>query len=349
MFNFNEKIDKFSTPLYQMILIIITSLIIIFISYNFMRNTNIKDPEPHIFEFDSQSKVLIEKSSPIEVGFYIQGFNKFDLLNDDFFIRGVVWFVFDQNKISSDILKEFTFFRSEQMEVNTYDKKEVKLKDNKSLIRYLIKIKLASNLNFGLYPFDDHRLYFVLNNKFLPLEKGHFKVHVDNLKYENDVELQGWRVVNKGTKVGYSEFLLDNNDERKTIKFPRVIFYMDFKNDNIKNIIIIFLPLFITFFMFTFFISTEYAKHQELITGFASAAIPSILGYRFVIESMSPKISYFTFADCIFALFIVLSSVIFLVNFYLNKIKSFKGYIVIFIYLFLIVSWQYIFISISGD
>jgi len=343
-----KNIFKISTPLSQIILIVITFIIISFITHKFMSSSRIKDPEPHLSEFNSESKKLLINSSPIDVGFYIQGFNKFDLLNDEFFLRGIVWFVFDSKKISADDLKQFSFFRSEQMDVEVYDKEEIKLSESKNLIRYMIKLKFASNLDFSLYPFDDHRIYFILNNKFIPIQKGYFRANLANFKFENDVQTPGWELIGKGVKVGYSEFLLDNKDPKKTIDFPRIIFYMDFKNDNLKNIIIIFLPLFITFFIFTFFISTEYAKHQDLITGIAAGAIPSILGYRFVIEAISPKISYFTFSDYIFALIIVFSFVIFLINFYLEKIKHCKGYIIVGIYLFLIIAWQYLLYSIGA-
>ena len=94
------------------------------------------------------------------------------------------------------------------------------------------------------------------------------------------------------------------------INVPKVVFTIDFRKVGINKILVILVPIFaavfLSFFTFLMSFNSYMGKYTLSIT-----AITALLGYRFVIQQMSPAVGYFTIVDKLFIFFLVLCFIIF--------------------------------------
>ena len=91
-----------------------------------------------------------------------------------------------------------------------------------------------------------------------------------------------------------------------------------------------------------FLFSLDPKKYREAIMTISAATVPAILAYRFVIETISPKVSYFMLSDHIFSLFLFLSFLVFVTIFYFENFLVAPGLLVITFHILLILSWAYL-------
>ena len=89
-----------------------------------------------------------------------------------------------------------------------------------------------------------------------------------------------------------------------------------------------------TLFSFSF----VYNQHLTDVPSIAAASIPALFAYRFVIESLSPNVSYFMVSDYLFFLYLLLSLLTFLsVSRALNEPVRIKKLIIIGLYALMLV------------
>jgi hypothetical protein len=91
---------------------------------------------------------------------------------------------------------------------------------------------------------------------------------------------------------------------------PKAIFTINFQKAGINKILLIFVPLFAAVFiaLFTFLMSFNSFQGK---TTLGVTAVTALLGYRFVIQQMSPSVGYFTLTDKLFIFFLIFSFCIF--------------------------------------
>lgn len=335
---------KLTQPFAQTVLMLFTSIALILLTLKPLKTFKNLDPSSKLSEFKPSE---LNKLTPITTGFYLRNFIEFDIVKNDFVAEGILWFSYDPKKISLDEISKFSFSKGEFIKGETLSSKNdtaVKvLSEDKHLALFNIRLKFSSNLNYRLFPLDDHTLYLTFNNKYISADKFYFKADKNNFFVSDTNYTFGWNNISNNVKSGYTEIILDKSDDQKNFKFPRVIFSLDFIGSSFRNIFLIFMPLFVALFLSLFLYSFDPEKYRDTIMSLSAATVPAMLGYRYVIESISPKVAYFMLSDQIFNLFLILAFMIFFINtFYLQKLKEYRGFIIIGFHVILIFSWYYI-------
>jgi len=329
------------SPLFQLICIIVSILLIGFMINKRLSEFRVREKQPAIIRISP--KELAEFGgflNTIRVGLYIDKFLEFDFVNNSFIFSGIVWFQFNPGIISLDTLEKFNF---EWATIRYRSKPNVQLVDDKTLVSYNIRLEFISILDYTYFPFDDHRLYLVLTNKFVSPREVIFESFQRSFIVRPEAATFGWKQINHGIKTGYAEAQLDPHDERKTLFYPIAVFSIDYARYGTRYLLSILLPLLLIFYLVMF--SFSLARKPGL--GLATGGITAMLGYRFVIERLSPSVGYFMISDYIFFFLLIISCLIFFINaidhyllpLTLNKKRS----IVIMLHLLVISSCGYFF------
>lgn len=317
----NRFYSLFSTivrPQYQVIALIITFLITIFVLNRaldlyrpFEKMTQLLPITPKkIKEWGGEPTV-------VQVGLYITNWHKFDVRDNLFVFDGVLWFQFDPALISLDTVDKFSF---EKGEILKKSKPDTKLIDGKLFAEYEVRLRFTTNLTHRMFPLDDHRIYIAMLNTFVTPSEVIFQVNKASFSFSESVFIPDWKQIDYEVASGYEEQIIDKYDKRKVVRNPKVIFALDFRRSGISLIMLILLPIFLIFFIGLFSFAFDPAVAQMPIVLIATTALTSLVTYRFVIQRMSPTVGYFLLSDLIFTLFLAFAFIVFIIG--VSMVKS---------------------------
>ena len=278
--------------------------------------TRISDPIPEPIEY---TKARLASFGPftakVECGLYIRDFSRFDIIHREFLMDATVWFVFNPAETNLASINQFSFVNGTIKSKSTPD---IAYIDDKLFVRYEVKVRFRSELDYRFYPYEDHRLAIILTNTYVTPSEVLYTTHDGALSVSPMLLLGNWRIKNWRTKHGYSDAEFDSTDARKDTASPEAVFELRVASVGVKNILIIFMPLLFTLLLALFSLLIPYkyddTRENALMFTVASAAVASILGYRFVIQSMMPQVGYMTTTDDIFLLCLVVAMIIFLIH-----------------------------------
>jgi len=287
-------------PLFQIIMILVSFTIIGSTLYNQLNYVAYHEQQPQL-EIVTPQKIAEFGGFPdiVKVGLYIDQFQKFDLIKNEFIFSGIIWFLVLPGIISLETLQKFEF---QQSEILYLSPPNVELKDQELLISYNIRVKFTAPLTYIDFPVDDHRINLVFAHQFITPAEILFESSRSSFIVKSEVNSFGWTLNDREVKTGFMSANLDSTDESKNHNFPAVIFSMDFSRFGTRQLISILLPLLLIFYITVFCFSIEPLTSIGLSTG----SITAILAYRFVIENLSPKSGYFMLSDYLF--FLILSA-----------------------------------------
>ncbi|MBY0353286.1 hypothetical protein K2W90_02875 [Candidatus Babeliales bacterium] len=276
-----------------------------------LRHFRSEDPVPdaEMISIDMR-KQFRDIAAQVRVGLYVKSFSKFDFVANNFIMEAVVWFEFNKNEITLETIEKFSFERSE---ILSRSDPKVTMDGNKINVKYNVIVSLHSNLEFQRFPLEDHRLSIELINEFVSPNEMYFDDDVDSLSFVIDEEVftADWEVESLRAFSGYTALHYDQYHEDKKIGIPKAVFIIDFKKVGVKKMLVIFVPLFASVLLALLTFLMSFNSYISKIT-LSATAITALLGYRFVIENMSPKVGYFTVTDKFFIFFLVLSFFIFI-------------------------------------
>ncbi len=324
--------NLFLRPIIQFGLVLFSVFFTLAISYYRLSNSPILDPQPSLYAPSQE----IKDKQHIVVGFAMHNFLLFDIINNDFLLDATVWFAFDATTISIKDLDDFSFSKAEIVQkAGPY----LETKDGKITARYDIRLRFSTNLIYRLFPLDRHRIYLTLNNKALSTDNVLFSCESKSLVVSKTIYTFGWSVENQRVQCGAGRL----NFADKQFSFPRIIFSIDFAQTSMRQFTFIVLPLFILLFLAIFAFALNLRKDFEVIMAIAGASIAALLSYRFVIEGMSPKVTYYMLSDLLFLLFLVLLFVVIFIDiFYRQHIEERRGSIVFLFYGAFLCAWSYL-------
>ena len=150
------------SPLLQLIFIIFSVSIIGLALYSRIEKHIFTDTPPQIKYF-TPNTLREFKTSPLSIktGLHINKFQKFDMEDNHFIFSGILWFKFDPGSVSLDTLEKFDFEKGEILNRSEPDMQYV---GEKLLVRYKIKVKFSTPLNYKDFPLDNHRIFIKLAN-----------------------------------------------------------------------------------------------------------------------------------------------------------------------------------------
>ena len=277
----------------------------------------------------------LEDAFPVKVSFNIQNFSNLNIAEGLIDFDGNILFEFDPLIISE---KEIEAFNFESSEITSKIKIIDKLINGKRVLGYAIKLKLNSNFNFHLFPIDDHKIYMILTNNNLDNKKINYIG--ESFVINSDLSINDWIINKKSFEEGLliSSIILDNIK----IEYPALLYEIDIMRYGNREILLVFIPIFIMFFL-SILVFSYGGKSESGIINVTSSIVATLIAYRFTINSLMPSTSHLTLADYLFLYFFFIGCLSFYFSCFDSKlIDKYRGLILIITYIISIFFLYYI-------
>ena len=282
----------------------------------------------------------------VSVGLYIDNFSEFDIIKNKFSFAGVIWFEFDPALASLDIIDGFSF---EQGKIIEKSAPSVHLIEDRLFVRYIIRVEFKTDLDYRLFPLDDHRVNIALINRVISPNEMVFNSGAQNFSISPAAHLGGWFAADTNVRAGYSTALLQSDDMKTYLDYPKVVFAISAQRNGLQGILLIFLPLFLISFITLFTLSFDPETDSRSMLSLATSGLASLIGYRFIIQGISPDVGYFMLSDQIFILFLTFVFAIFPFTLLLSRrgkltdnIIILRGFVFILFHLTVLAWWYYL-------
>lgn len=329
-------LKKLLEPHWYLLLAAAFSLVLVFSLYKPLTEFYVLDPLPDIRKFEETGNY-----KKVNVGLNIKNFGKFDVQKNTFLMDAGIWFTFDPNEIKEQTISDFRFDQAELLYTST---PYALLVGDKKMIWYDIRVRFSTDLNYHLFPIDDHLITLVLNNKSLIEENAIFVTKKDDFQYLKSLHMHGWEIVDRHANYGYRMQPVNFDDKPWEIRIPKVVFTLDCSRTGIRHLMIIMLPMFVIYCISLISFLLNIDRHQEKIIEIISASLAGLIGYRFVLESMSPTVDYFMISDYIYLIFLAALFILFLMILLHKYISAWlRSLLLIFCNLSIVALWVYYF------
>jgi len=143
-----------------------------------------------------------------------------------------------------------------------------------------------------------------------------------NFDFSEELLTGEWQPTVKYVAYGYIQPKSYKDNENIQTVFPSVVFTLDFKNEDVRNFIILYLPLFLLFLLI---FTSLLTKVTDIGTRFPVVAgvIPILALHSLVIESISPTTSNMTKIDLLYLSLVMLALLILLFQAYVGlRVKA---------------------------
>ena len=190
-------------PLFQLIMILITGTILACSVYRSSLYFTSTDPTPVISKLTP--KILENfggNPSIVHTGVFINDFLTFDPVKNDFLFKGIIRFEFDPAVISLDTLGKFAFERAEILERS---EPYTRIINDKLFVRYDIKVRFKTQLQYSYFPFDDHKVFLQLVHSFLSPEEMIFESSSADFIVRFSTASLGWSAIDRKVRTGFVE------------------------------------------------------------------------------------------------------------------------------------------------
>ncbi len=310
----HKYVHRETTLRFQVFSIVISFTIVMILFIKALGIFTTTDQRPALRNITPMKQAEVGASAAtIKTGLFVRSFQDFDIKNNEFVADLVLWFEFDPTAISLETVEKFSF---EKGKVLYRSPPNTKLINGNLLAMYEIRIAFSTNLDYHFFPFSDHRIFIVLTNKFIAPSEMFYKATGNGFSVSDDIYAAGWQYVGKGVEYGFISSQLEAHDIQKIVTYPRVIFSLDFAKSGVRQIFLILIPILLIFFLGLFSLSLDPVIHARAIIALSVGSITSLLGYRFVIEKLSPTVGYFMVSDHIFTYILAMTFFIFLIGTY---------------------------------
>jgi hypothetical protein len=305
---------KYLTNVKIQTFLILTSMFTLTVLFYFPHlKFNSSDPKPQIYPI--KPAITEKQITEVKAGLHIKNFPLFDITTNDFIIDAILWFEFDPHSISIEAVKKFSF---EKGTILSLSEPETKIINDKLFTRYKISVKFKSDLDYKLFPLEDHKVNILLTNTFLNPEEVVLKSQNSDLSTKDQIFTGDWLMTGAQVEFGYLKSEITKYDPQKTALYPAILFSLDFKKAGFKKTLIVFVPLFIAFFLSLFSLVINITNIAGILS-LSVGSITSLIINLFTIDRMTPNVRYFTLSDLIFNLLLLLVFVIFMINVYIIK------------------------------
>ncbi|MCX5921836.1 MAG: hypothetical protein NTX86_00730 [Candidatus Dependentiae bacterium] len=242
----------------------------------------------------------------VKMGLTFHQFLKFNVIQDDFLVTAVIWFEFDPTKVSLDTISKFSFTKGNIVQKS--DPIVIKISDTKSFVKYHLRIEFNTILDYTMFPLDNHKLFLNFTNTAVDADQVVFDVAPKAFVIPKYLTVSGWNIVEHNVKSGYTEYEIP--EANQTAKEPKVVFSLGIQKKDIRQLMIMLLPILLLFYFCVFMLTIDdfSLKIQNMLM-----IITAYMAYNVVIQSMSPNIGYFMLIDYVMLLFIIAMFIIFIV------------------------------------
>ena len=262
-------------------------------------------------------------ASNISVGLHVNTFPKFSFDRNEFTMDAFIWFRFPVGTESLHTIERFDF---QNGEIKYKSSPMIKLIGDDVVVTYQVKVEFKAFLNYKDFPLGDHRLNIVLDNRSVTPNELCFNCELANFILSEDILVATWCPVKKMIQAGYLKSALKEKDPEMEISYPCAVFTIDFENRTLRNLMTLYFPMYVIFFICLFSLMIEISEYLTRMTLIA-AAMPILVLFRTVILQLSPPMGETTKADFVYFLLVFLSLLILLfqahVVLVMKKIKQY--------------------------
>lgn len=302
---------------FQSIIIILVAISFVIEFWLALSKPNITDTIPVLNPINSK---IIKEFGPfavnVKTGMFIKNFPLFDVIKNDFTVDTVIWFEFNADEIPIERVENFSFDNDKILYKSPPD---IKVIDNKIFAKFNVTFNVKTSLNFNKFPFEDHKIAFVISNNFVTPNEMYFTTDSNSFQITPNIIPTSWKLKDLNVNSGYSNIELDKQDTSKKISAPKALFTFDIEKNGIRKILVIFIPLFASIFLSLF----SFVMNMSNVVGkfsLAISALTALIGYRFVIEQMMPQVGYLTTTDMIYILLLLISLVCFIFQLLITRL-----------------------------
>jgi hypothetical protein len=291
----------------------------------------------HLTAPDLRPKLLhlgnkaLQKASNVTVGLNIHTFPNFSFYRNEFTIDGILWFQFPAGSESLQTIENFSIQNSIAnglSELLTKSKPIIKLIGDDVLVSYHIYTVIKTSLRYDTFPLTsrDNVNIIVQNRTTTPYELS-FVSKDSYLTIDKENMLYDWKPVRQRVVTGYMASTL--GDSTQTISYPTAIFTITFENIGIRDLISLYFPMFVLFFIALFSLLMSVIDVSRL--SYVASSVPILVLFRFVIDAASPHVGTSTHLDFVYYLLVFLSLLILLFQTYviltLYRVKGYEEHI----------------------
>lgn len=246
----------------------------------------------------------------VNVGLIIENFHTFQMIENKFTFSGTLWFRFDPNLVSLETIDKIIIKNGKFIEKSP---PHIRLVGELLFVRYAIQAEFQCHLDFKAFPDDDHALYIIFTHPGVSPNSLMFQSARPNLAVLDSMERQGWRELDKIVEAGYSS----NNVQSAIIDIeftnPVVAFIIFYRHNTMRNLLNILLPLLVMMGLVLLSFAVDREKFGKQRLEAPIQAIAASIAFRFVIDSMSPKVGYTMASDKFFFMFLFFYLIMFVV------------------------------------
>lgn len=309
-FNIWEFLNR---NVYFKLILFIFAIIGVFFAFYFGTKNNYSQDIPlelKIMDVESRKK-FGRFAATVNVGMIVKNFISIDVIKNNFLVDLTIWFDFFADEVMLETIGQFSFDNGDIIKKSSPD---IRIKDNLTSVKYDVRLAFKSNMMYSNFPIENHKISIILTNNFVTPAELFFTTEDSRLSIDPSISIPDWNVLKDSTMAGYLELISDPKSSKKDVfasVSPKVRFTMNLTRKGAKDAFVIFVPMYLVAFIgtYSFLTSVTNAAWRYLM---ASAPLPALLGYRFVIQNMLPQVSYFTIADSIYLFLLIYNFAIFI-------------------------------------
>jgi hypothetical protein len=336
-------LEKFATIPYQIAFFVITTIVVTAMLYRPLVQYHPAGHKPRLLPMaDEAIKQRGQEPIHVKTGFTITDFIKFDPIHNDFSINAVLWFEFNPKTVSAEVVDKFFFTKGD---VAKRSEPQIEKKsDTVTRVTNFLRIQFSTIMDYSRFPLDDHRFYLNLTNVETEARNIIFDIASEDFTVDSYLYIAGWQHVGHAVASGYTDTVAGT----QTFQAPRIVFSLDLSKQDVRELLLILLPLLLIFYftIFSFAMKDLGLVFQQIIS-----SIAGLLAYAFVIQTLSPTVGYFMLSDYFFLFFLATVFIIFLVSMLfavpehiatMPHLKAIKGATSLALYVLLISVWYYL-------
>jgi ABC-type branched-subunit amino acid transport system substrate-binding protein len=234
----------------------------------------------------------------------------------------IVWFEFNPSIIRLEQIEKFSIEKATSIQKS---EPEIKRQGKLLLVRYDVKVEFSTNLDHIYFPMNDHVLYIVLTNEFVSPNEMVFVGHEGLLTWSNKLYTSDWKIIGKSIDSGYADTKIDLTNIHTKTSHPRILYSLILSKTGLRKTALIFLPIFFILLLGAFSLTLSNQGMSGTVLSLAVGSLTGLLAYRFVIESISPNVGYFTLAERIYTVVLSFSFLTFILDVIQVSIAGEKG------------------------
>ena len=278
----------------------------------------------HVLQNQITIEEITKNAKEIKSGLFIENFTEFKIAEEHFIADLVIWFEYPQNSIPIDLLAKFDI---EDSDIQKKTDPILESDGENTIVKFKVRADLNMLMEYQNFPFNDHRITIIINNKQINVRNHIFKTTKDFFMVAENFRLPDWKIMGRKYMFAKSGFFVEKleeqEDETISMLYPVSLFTFTITKTSWFAILMTLLPLFTLFYLL---VMTLLASIESFfrITGPVGFFSTILLSYRFNASDIAPNIGYSTISDKLHMFIAIICGIILIYQISCHRIYSVK-------------------------